>query len=232
MRGEKSESRVTSFSSIFSYVLKLARFWLLYKDFKMKTHTIFLSAFVLIACGSQVPLPDNVSTIQSGPSQYEYIDEIDTSKLSADSVDFSLVKLCVAETVTNEDVVVKDASGSWVGPYTGTYYQSDNRQILSGADVLKYIDDDSSSLIAVGTTSYIKGSLIPIRQFIRFSLKATSEENGYSLVFSNVTRAAENTGSASNDGFTQVGTWAGADPDGVINQLQQVADRIHSCLQG
>lgn len=197
----------------------------------MRKFLILASIIILVSCASKVPLPENVVTIQSGSAYY--LDRIDFSNdNNYSSAEFATLKLCVAEIIANEDVILKDAAGSWVGPYTGNYYRNDNKQVVSGRGIFKYVDDKSTTLIANGTTSYSSGGLIPIKKFVKFNLKASSKATGYSIVFSNITRAQQSTGTLSNDGFNKVGVWSGADADGVYSQLQNVAKNIHACLGG
>ncbi|WP_228711921.1 hypothetical protein [Acinetobacter sp. FDAARGOS_541] len=44
-------------------------------------------------------------------------------------------------------------------------------------------------------------------------------------------RAQQNTGTSSNNGFRQVGTWAGARAPGVIEALDGVAHKYQNCVQ-
>ncbi|AMP03756.1 hypothetical protein [Collimonas pratensis] len=184
---------------------------------------------ILSGCASQVPLPSNVAVTQSG-SNGSYIDKVDFSYDAQGTPDFSKLKLCVAENVTNNDVSLRDASGSFVGAYTKNYYQTNHMQTVSGKNVFKYLDENSSTLIANGTTVSVTQSLIPIKDFVKYEAKSAVANNKITLVFFNITRAQQDTGAATNDGFNPVGVWPGARSQDVYASLETVAHKIKTCL--
>ncbi len=185
---------------------------------------IFLSG-----CASQVPLPANVTTTQSGNGTY--IDRADYSYQTDSAPSFSSLKLCVAENFTNNDVTLSDSSSSFVGAYTGNYYQVDKTQNVTGKDVFKYVDDSTSTLIANGTTTSVSKQLVPITDIVKFEMKSSLKGRNVQIEFFNITRAQKDTGYATNDGFNPVGAWSGARAPDIIASLEGIANKIKSCLK-
>jgi hypothetical protein len=190
--------------------------------FSTLTFVIFLSG-----C-AQVQLPMNVTTIESGGT---YIDRVDYSYQTDSTIDFSNLKLCVAENLTNNDVTLSDSSNSFVGAYTGNYYSTGKIQNIAGKDVFKYLDESSSTLIANGTTTSISNQLIPITDIVKFEMKSSLKGRNVQIEFFNITRAQKDTGLAANDGFSPVGAWSGARAPDIIASLERMANRIKSCLK-
>ena len=194
----------------------------------MKIPTIATIALLLSSCASQVQLPNNVSIRETGSAAY--IDKVRFTYQTGSNTDFSKLKLCIAENITNDSVIIKDSADSWVGPATGNYYRNTDSQVISGKSIFKYVDDKNSTLITDGTTTYSNGGILPTNQFVRFNLKTAIKDGSVILLFSNIKRAQQNTGLLSNDGFTPVGAWAGADAKGTYEQLENVANSIKSCI--
>ncbi len=187
---------------------------------------------VLASCASQTPeqtaLPANVSIMRSGTA--DYVDKVDFSSAVKAGKSFSDLKLCVAETVTSDDVLLSDDAGSFVGPRTGNYYEIETNHVVTGREVIKYVDDGAATLIATGRTSAVSNGLMPITDLINFEIKAALSSDRLTMIFQNVTRAQQSTGYASNPGFGPVGTWNGARAPQVYSALQAVADRIRGCM--
>lgn len=196
-----------------------------------KTCTLILIAAIssVAGCASQVQLPSNVS-ITPGSNSGLYMDKVDFSFNAMKPVPFDKIKLCVAENISNNAVSLNDTAGSFVGAATGTYYQANNSQSVSGGEVFKYVDDKLATLIAKGTAVATSKSLAVTKDFIRFELKASSSDSNVGLIFSNITRAQQNTGSIANDGFNPVGVWSGARAPDVYATLESVASKIRNCV--
>lgn len=184
----------------------------------------------ITACSSQVPLPSNVSVTPSGSMGGLYIDKIDFSYSTPNIQEFAKLKLCIAENITNNTVNLRDSVGSFVGSYTGNYYQTNNTQTISGGGIFKYLDDSTSTVIANGTTVSDSNALLLTKDFIKFEVKAATNNNHVTLIFSNITRAQQNTGSLSNDGFNPVGVWSGARAPDIYTSIESVANKIKTCL--
>lgn len=94
-----------------------------------RTSGLLAATLLLGACATPVALPPHVSTRSTEAGAY--LDRVDLSYASPSPPDFARLKLCVAETISNDSVGLKDAVGSFVG-VTGTYYQAQNQQTAGG----------------------------------------------------------------------------------------------------
>lgn len=198
---------------------------------------LLAATLLLGACATPVPLPPHVSTRSTDAGAY--LDRVDLSYASPSPQDFARLKLCVAETISNDSVGLKDAVGSFVG-VTGTYYQAQNQQTAGGGSVFKYIDDASRTAIVSGTVK-AQSSILFTSEFVRYELKASTANSAQGasgaqgpqvgLVFYAITRAQQSTGVLANDGFVPVGTIPGARPLEVVATLEAVAGRLRSCMK-
>lgn len=200
----------------------------------VKPSSGLLAATLLLgACATPVALPPHVSTRSTEAGAY--LDRVDLSYASPSPQDFARLKLCVAETISNDSVGLKDAVGSFVG-VTGTYYQAQNQQTAGGGSVFKYIDDASRTAIVSGTVK-AQSSILFTSEFVRYELKASTangaqaQSSQVGLVFYAITRAQQSTGVLANDGFVPVGTIPGARPLEVVATLEAVAGRLRSCMK-
>lgn len=182
----------------------------------------------LTACATSVDLPERVQTVP-GTSGGRYIERIDFSYTPAQPRSFSQLKLCIAEHVHDKGATLRDSAGSFVGAATGTYYQIQRNQAVSGGPVFKYIDEGSTTLVASGLTRTASSAGLVV-DLVRFDLKAATGPQGLTLVFSQIARAQENTGGMANDGFGPVGAWPGARAPEVYTALEQLAGRLKACL--
>ncbi len=190
---------------------------------------VFLSS--LVGCSSKpISLPSNVTTIPSGIGDSTYLDKINHSFENNNSVSFDKIKLCSVETFNNDGVMLKDAAGSFVGAYTGHYYHNSNNNYIQGGSSLKYEDKNTLTLIATGTTKTKAQQGGVIVDYVKYDAKITMEGNKINLIFQNISAAQQNTGASANDGFRQVGTWAGARAPGVISAIDMLANRFKSCV--
>ncbi|MEG2263281.1 MAG: hypothetical protein RSA22_05660 [Acinetobacter sp.] len=186
---------------------------------------------VLAGCSSApIQLPSNVKTMPSGMGQSTYIDKIDHSFTPSKNVTFSNLKICAASAFVNDAVTLKDNAGSFVGAYTGRYYQQNNKQQVSGGDVFKLIDEQDNTLIATGNkkTKAQQGGLVT--DFIKYDAKISLSNNRVQLQFQNIQAAQQSTGSSSNDGFRPIGTWAGARAPAAIETINNLAVDFKNCV--
>lgn len=190
-----------------------------------------LMALILGGCSSApIALPSNVTTVPTGMGQSTYIDKIDHSFIPQKTVSFGAVKVCAASTFTNDSVVLKDNAGSFVGAYTGRYYQQSNSQQISGGNVFKLVDDQTNTLIATGNkkSKPQQGGLIV--DYIKYDAKIVLANNHVQLVFQNIQAAQQSTGSSANDGFRQIGTWSGARAPAALETIHSIASNFKNCL--
>lgn len=191
----------------------------------MVKYVKLLILIVIIGCASKVQLPTNAVV------NNDQLDKVDFSFVTQNVADFSKLKLCVAKNLTNNTVNLEDAAGSFVGPYTGNYYQLKNKQYAFGGDVFKLVDERSSSIIADGITSYIGDSLGLIKQFVKFEVETSIKDKNLTLLFFNITRAQQNTGFLENSGFSPVTIWYGVGAPDVYKSLELVANNIKYCIR-
>lgn len=196
-----------------------------------KIITLGLVGFVLSGC-SQAPinLPSNVVTIPTGMGKSTYIDKVDYSFIPKEIVSFNQIKTCAATTFTNDSVIVKDNAGSFVGAYTGLYYQKHNSQQLSGGNIFKLVDDQANTLVATGNKKGKpqQGGLIV--DYIKYDAKVSLNNNRIEFVFQNIQAAQQNTGTSANDGFRQIGTWSGARAPAALETLDSLVTTFKNCL--
>lgn len=197
-------------------------------NFVEKVAAIFLVTS-LAGCAT-VPMPSNVTTMQGNPSG-DYINSVDFSYQSNAPASFNKLKLCVAENVSNRAVQLIDSSGSFVGPASGHYYNMQHSQTVQGGDIFKYADTSLATLIANGTVDGGPVALGLTSDVIKYDLKASAHGPKVGLVFMNITRAQQSTGSVANDGFNPIGTWSGAHPKQAYMALEGIANGIKACLQ-
>ncbi|WP_193315761.1 hypothetical protein, partial [Klebsiella pneumoniae] len=62
--------------------------------------------------------------------------------------------LCIARNVTNNGVQLNDSSSSFVGAYTGNYYNIEKSTTIQGGEVINTAASSSDIVVANGTTSY------------------------------------------------------------------------------
>lgn len=191
--------------------------------------TCVAAVFGLVGCAT-VQMPQNVTTRVTDRGQ-QLIDTVDFSYTAASPRSFEALRLCVAENVHNREVHLQDSSGSFFGPASGRYYETKNSKTVQGGDIFKYIDSSLTTLIAIGVEDGGPAASGLTRTFIKFDLKASVRDTRVGIVFSNVTRAWETTGSLSNTGFGPIGTWSGANPMQAYAALQGVSNKISRCLQ-
>ena len=134
---------------------------------------------------------------------------------------------CIAETVSNQGVTLRDSAGSFVGAATGRYYSASNSAHVGGGDVLQYVSADGKSVVANGSTQYSSGF---VSRSVRYKLSAQQKADERVYRFADLSQAQLNTGSAANYGYGGVGAWSGANPDLALASLEQVSAKIEACL--
>lgn len=191
-----------------------------------------MSVLALVGCvQAPIQLPSNVSTVsmQTGGKQTQ-IDKIDESFISEKPLAFSKIKFCGIDSFSNNSVTLQDTAGSFVGQYTGNYYQKNNNQVVGGGSSIKYLDENNKIIVFTGnirTKPQMGGFVVDI---IQYDAKIWDEGGKTKLVFQNILRAQKNSGSVSNDGFNPVGTWGGARAPVVVDTIHQLAEKFKVCV--
>ena len=182
--------------------------------------------YIFVGCAA-TPMPENVQTRPYRGSN-QIIDTIDHSFFAAESPSFSQVKICEVETVRNDEVGLEDSSRSFVGAYTGNYYNVESREKVGGGNTIRLIDEQSSTIIASGVSPFTHALLT---NYLRYDVKLSPTENGsVIMIFSRLVHAQIDTGYLSNSGFGPVGTWAGTGAPVVLETIEQVATSLKNCI--
>lgn len=197
----------------------------------MKKIIFGLGVIFLAGCSSApIQLPSNVMTVPSGMGQSTYIDKIDHSFIPSRVTSFEALKVCAATVFTNDGVMLRDNAGSFVGAYTGHYYQQNNSKYVGGSNLFKLIDEKNNILIASGNkkTRPQQGGLIV--DIIKYDAKISINNNQVNFVFQNIQAAQESTGVSANTGFRQIGTWPGARAPAAVETLNNLALSFKQCV--
>ena len=189
--------------------------------------TICISAALLLcACATTWDAPDNVRI--RGGKDSGYLDVADFFYKPAQPVDFSKLKTCITENVTNRAVTLTDSANSFTGPFMAMRYNGGNSHTVPGGDIFKMVDEAHATLFVSGNTGSHADASNDIAQF---DLRACIANGGVTLKFINITSAQRFSGMVVNDGFTPVELGAGARARAAYEALQGVAERIKTCLQ-
>ena len=197
-----------------------------------KTILIFVLAG-LAGCATTAVSPalshmDNVE-IGPGPHGFQYVNKA-TYRFDGVSAIGEALPICVVQNVQNKSVTLQDSSTQKFLPYVGFVSNKSAREV-GGGQVITYISDDKSTVLADGVTSYQPTGLIPIAQSVRFSLSTKASADGLDAVFTNIDQAQVDTGVAANDGYTKLGAWPGQNPELAIGELKKIADSIAECVK-
>ncbi|SDX12667.1 hypothetical protein SAMN05216317_1378 [Nitrosomonas eutropha] len=182
------------------------------------------------ATNATVPnIPSNVVLSAPGAYNEQYIESVKFD-IGISHKQSSPAK-CLALVVNNSEHTLTDSSNSFVGAYTGNYYNIEKSRQVGGGQSLLYSDETSA--IAKGNT---KGTftfgLVPITKIVTFKIEVNATPENRFIKFTDVQAAQESTGAANNTGFSKAGAWSGAEPVFVYNLLNKVSDDIKSCMSG
>ncbi|MDP0667306.1 hypothetical protein [Klebsiella pneumoniae] len=160
--------------------------------------------------------------------QYEYLKQYSkTTNIQNPSID--KIKICVLRNITNRDVMLNDSSRSFVGAYTGNYYNINSSSKSNGGDVVSL--SGNNAIVVNGSTDYLFNSgVISVKRVVRFTLDIVTANNKVSYTFSNIQQAQTETGSIPNNGFNDIGTWKGASPAQAIKSMEEITHDLESCL--
>ncbi|WP_346839803.1 hypothetical protein [Microbulbifer sp. SAOS-129_SWC] len=173
-------------------------------------------------------IPDNVTLTPPAAYNQQFID---TVRFEEPIEVHRSPARCVAEYVNNRAVTLSDSSSSFVGAFTGNYYQVNNSTESAGGQVLKYSDE--KEVVAQGRETYTTTLLgVPIGNAVEFKLLVELGEGVVRLKFSDVQHAQLDTGGAANSGFGPVGAWRGAGPVDAYHVMEGVANKVMGCIGG
>lgn len=186
--------------------------------------------FALVACASNPVdpnIPANVTLSEPEAYNARYIESV---KFGLESTNLNgNPGKCLALIVDNKEYTLSDSSSSFVGAYTGNYYNIEKQRQVGGGQSLIYSDEKSA--ISKGSTEGIfTFGMVPITKIVTFKVEVNTTEGKRSINFTDIRAAQKSTGAASNDGFNRVGAWSGAKPVFVYDLLNKVSNEIKSCL--
>ncbi|MBN3344976.1 hypothetical protein H5A44_21460 [Pectobacterium brasiliense] len=192
---------------------------------------IIFASILLTGCAIDTSRDTDLNSFEgisfTKKGQAEYIENY-TKKFDRTVYSIEKLKICTLRNVTNRDVRLSDTSNSFVGAYTGNYYNINSSSNISGGDVLSLSDDNG--LVVNGTTSYIfDAGIISVKRFVRFTLDIVNKDKITEYTFSNIQFAQAETGTLPNDGFNDIGTWKMASPAQSILSLSNIAKNINDC---
>jgi hypothetical protein len=187
---------------------------------------------ILAGCATNATapnIPSNVALSAPGAYNEQYIESV---KFELGTIhEQSTPAKCLALVVNNNEQTLTDSSNSFVGAYTGNYYNIEKSRQAGGGQSLLYSDEKSA--IAKGNT---KGTftfgLAPITKIVSFKVEVNATPENRFIKFTDVQAAQESTGVINNTGFSKAGAWSGAEPVFVYNLLNKVSDDIKSCMSG
>ncbi|EHR0862092.1 hypothetical protein KS888_000901 [Escherichia coli] len=200
----------------------------------MKKCICFMAALLLAGCSAGQQREARLNNIPSLKTQYngqrEYLKEY-SAKIKTNKTPLEKVKICVLRNVSNRDVILSDASKSFVGAYTGNYYNIGSKTVVNGGGVVESVGD-AGAIIVQGNTSYsFDSGIVQIKRVVRFTLDAIPRSEQIDLTFSNIQQAQTETGAFPNTGFFDIGTWEGAGPYQAIMSLDNIVSSISECIK-
>ena len=190
---------------------------------KLTPTTIFLLAATLYGCTV------NQATLQ----QYGDV-KLDGNLLKSITIthneiaEIGKLPACVASNVTNESVSVHDTAGSFVGSYTGNYYQVNRAREVGGGNIIQYISQDGTEVIARGTMRYTAAM---IERATRFTLSIKDDGISRKYIFNNVEVAQMNTGNWPNSGYQKAAMNPGTGGGHILKNMKALANDIDSCMR-
>ena len=185
-----------------------------------------IAVVALVGCAGQTRMPA-LSAYDAKFAPYSSSEAVNAVQFHRDGRGGD-IPACVAETVSNQGETLADSSGSFVGAYTGTYYNIQRSSQSSGGSVIEYVAPDGKSVVASGSTRYSAGALV-VRS-VRFKLSVKQSGAGRTYRYSNLGQAQLDTGAAANNGYAPIGSWSGANPDIALASLSNITDQIERCL--
>lgn len=200
----------------------------------MKKCICFIAVLLLAGCSAGQQREVRLNSIPGLKTQHngqnEYLKEY-SAKIKSNKTSPEKVKICVLRNVSNRDVILSDASKSFVGAYTGNYYNIGSKTVANGGSVVESVTD-AGVIIVQGNTSYsFDSGIVHINRVVRFTLDAMPRSEHVDITFSNIQQAQTETGALPNTGFSEIGTWEGAGPYQAIKSLDKIVGSISECMK-
>ncbi|CAH3512788.1 TPA: hypothetical protein RQ363_005360 [Klebsiella oxytoca] len=200
----------------------------------MKALSVLSAVLLLSGCAAMDNSKDTRLNSLSGIT-YENNGKYETIKTYVKNREGKLnkdrVKLCIARNITNNSIQLKDSSASFVGAYTGNYYNIEKSTVTQGGEVINTAASSSDVIISNGTVSYqYDAGLVMVERVVKFTMDITPAQSGVKYTFSNLQQAQTETGVVSNNGFSPIGVWKAAGGYQAINALDNISFEINKCM--
>lgn len=138
---------------------------------------------------------------------------------------------CLATHVNNSSVQLSDSSRSFVGSYTGNYYNINSSRSESAEQPVRFISANGSEAVVRGQTSYTYTyGLAAITRVVRFTLNIKQSPTVNRYTFGNIEAAQTNTGVVANTGFSPFYDVASLYPERAYDGLSKLTEIINGCL--
>lgn len=138
------------------------------------------------------------------------------------------IAMCAAGAVRNDPVSLSDSSRTFVGAYTGNYYQAGSKREVGGGSAIQYVAPDESSVVAKGETGYTSGM---VSRSVRYTVTVKSSGPERKYLFAGIQQAQLDTGSMVNAGYSPVHVMMGGGSEDVARSLSAVAEEIETCIR-
>ena len=148
------------------------------------------------------------------------------------NLDPEVAKVCIFQTVKNEDVTLTDSSKSFVGSYTGTYYNIKSSKTVDGGDVIK--GDTKRGVMFNGNFKHTATDMfgvMPMPGYVRYTGVAMKKGDTLKITYKQIEHAFQSTGSAANSGFSMLTSLAFIRPADAIKTMSDVSDSIVECIK-
>ncbi len=135
------------------------------------------------------------------------------------------IATCAALEISNKSVSLIDGSKSFIGAYSGNYYNRGNNISVTGGETIQHADQNSAVVTGVGqyNTAFVN-------RYVRYTALIKKDGNNINYTFNRIEQAQQDTGALTNPGFYEVGTWNMADPDKVLAFLDNEVAKVQKCL--
>lgn len=193
------------------------------------------AALLLTGCASTQSIDGSFATLpgvtlSSDSSSNQFFEsarfDYDSSSVSGDTLEY-----CIASTVENRGVSLTGETASYISPFTGIRYSNESTRETGAGQVIAFVSDDKSEVVANGTTNYrATFGMAPIERAVQYRLSARGSESGLSLIFDSLRQAQLNTGVSANTGYHPIGAWSGAGASHAYDSLRSVAKDIQGCM--
>ncbi|MGP7732968.1 hypothetical protein [Oceanimonas smirnovii] len=165
--------------------------------------------------------------ITSGANGHQYFEGFTVTRPSV-ATEKDLTATCLLTSLNNEQVTLQSSVGSFVGAYTGNYYETSQSREAGGGQVIQYLSDDGGKAVAQGMVR--STGVLGVDYAIRFSLNAALGANESKYSVTGVRFAQLDTGLTANDGFNPMGAWGGASPEPAYDAISAAVTKLHECL--